>query len=171
VTCRDELQFKNLGCLPGPSILLTRLIFTPNPNFQRSTHQVVEFSIASKAVTRCDTSETLLLPFNWWKLLRHAEPCYFGLPMTARQANRSHLLDIGLFGNFILADCKRARHDRSTTLITGVGGEMKVLLSHWCPLAVRRPLHIFNPSINRNMYSRLTNLPRRACTLGQPKRD
>jgi Histidine kinase-, DNA gyrase B-, and HSP90-like ATPase len=57
VTCRDELQFKNLGCLPGPSILLTRLIFTPNPDFQRSTHQVVEFSISSKAVTRCDTSE------------------------------------------------------------------------------------------------------------------
>lgn len=72
----------------------------------------------------------LVFPFNRWKLLRHAEPCHFGLPMTAREANGSHLLDIGLFGDFILADCKRARHDRSTTSITGVGGEMKVLLSH-----------------------------------------
>jgi hypothetical protein len=91
----------------------------------------------------------LVFPFNRWKLLRHAEPCHFGLPITAREANGSHLLDIGLFGDFILADCKRARHDRSITPITGVGGEMKVLLSHLMPPGVRRPLHILNPSINR----------------------
>jgi len=66
----------------------------------------------------------LLFPFNWWKLSGRAELCHFGLAMTARQANGSHLLDIGLFGDFILADCEATRHDRSTTPVTGVGGEM-----------------------------------------------
>ena len=85
----------------------------------------------------------LLLPFNRWKLLRHAEPCHFGLPMTARQANGSHLLDIGLFRDFILADCKRTRYDRSTTPVTGVDGEMKVLFSHRVlPGVFQNPLHI-----------------------------
>src|SRR6201981_1553658 len=56
----------------------------------------------------------LLFPFNWWKPSGHTELCHFGLAMTARQANGSHLFDIGLFGDFILADCGGTRHDRST---------------------------------------------------------
>jgi hypothetical protein len=85
----------------------------------------------------------LLFPFNWWKLSGHAELCHFGLAMTARQANGSHLLDIGLFGDFILADCQRTRHDRSTTPVTGVGGEMKVLFSHTVHArAFQKLLHI-----------------------------
>ena len=85
----------------------------------------------------------LLFPFNWWKPSGHTELCHFGLAMTARQANGSHLLDIGLFGDFILADCERTRHDRSTTPVTGVGGEMKVLFSHTVhPRAFQKLLHI-----------------------------
>jgi hypothetical protein len=79
-----------------------------------------------------------MCPFNWRKLPGHTELCHFGLAMTAGQANCSHLLDVSLFRDFILADCKRTLYDRSTAPVTGVDGEMKVLFSH-CATLLGRP--------------------------------
>jgi hypothetical protein len=45
-------------------------------------------------------------PFDRWKLPVHTERCHFGLAMSARQANRAHLLEVGLLRDFILADRK-----------------------------------------------------------------
>ncbi|HEX4921864.1 MAG TPA: hypothetical protein VFV92_14135, partial [Candidatus Bathyarchaeia archaeon] len=72
------------------------------------------------------------------KLPGHTDRCHFGLAMTAGQANGSHLLDVSLFRDFILADCKRTRYNRSAAPVTGVDGEMKVLFSH-CAILPGRP--------------------------------
>jgi len=55
------------------------------------------------------------------------------LPMAARQAHGSHLPDLRLFGYFIFANRQRGRNDRAPALVTGIGGEVKVLFSHRFP--------------------------------------
>jgi len=54
----------------------------------------------------------------------------FVLPVAARQTDCSHLPDVSLFRDFILANRRRARDDRPITRITWVSGEVKVVFFH-----------------------------------------
>ena len=38
---------------------------------------------------------------------------------------------------FILADCQRARNDRTGTFVTRIGREVKVLFFHLCPHKIK----------------------------------
>ena len=80
-----------------------------------------------------NVNEVRCFPLDGWKLTAITKLRYFALPMAAREANRSDLPDVSLSRDFILADRKRARNDRTIAPVTGVGGEMEVLFSHWCP--------------------------------------
>ena len=53
------------------------------------------------------------------------------LPVSARQADRSHLSNVGFFRYFVLANRKPAGDDWAGTGVTRVSGEVQVLFSHW----------------------------------------
>jgi hypothetical protein len=55
------------------------------------------------------------------------------LPMTARQANRSDLANVGFFRYFILTHSSQSRHDWASTFVARIGGEVQVLFFHFVP--------------------------------------
>jgi len=76
------------------------------------------------------------------------DACWRGrcaLPVATRQANRSHWLDISLFRYFILANRSRTGDDRSCAHVATVGGEVKVLFSHWSPQADQETRYTSDP--------------------------
>jgi hypothetical protein len=54
--------------------------------------------------------------------------------MPARQANCSHLPNVGLFRDVIFAHRKPAGDNRSSAVVAGISREVKVLFSHLRPL-------------------------------------
>jgi|SRR5579863_3767732 hypothetical protein len=53
------------------------------------------------------------------------------LPMAAREADRqSYSPNLGFFRNFIFANRSRSGDDRAGAGVTGISGEVKVVLSH-----------------------------------------
>ena len=74
-------------------------------------------------------------PCNWQQMSGECRISCFGLPMSARQADRSDVLDVSFFGYFIFANRSRGRDDRSVARITSVSGEVKIVLFHGGPPA------------------------------------
>lgn len=70
------------------------------------------------------------VPVDRRKLTKDASFLPFALPMSARQADRSYLPDIGLFRYFIFPYPERARHNRAFAFIAGVGQKMEKLFFH-----------------------------------------
>jgi hypothetical protein len=68
------------------------------------------------------------------------------LPMAAREADRSHLPDIGLFRYFILAYTQRTSDDGAVARVTRVCGEVKILFPHCGSLEDEELTHNARPS-------------------------
>ena len=102
-------------------------------------------------------------PFDRRKLTGNARLSHFALPMPARQANCSHLPNVGLFRDVIFAHRKPAGDNRSSAVVTGISREVKVLCSHLAPLkrgqttTKRRPLTL-KRSVHNCSASRLRRL-------------
>ena len=69
-------------------------------------------------------------PLDWWKFSDSTWSYHFVLTMTARQANRSYLPNIGLFGDFVFPNCNRARHNWAFAFVTSVSRKMEILPFH-----------------------------------------
>src|SRR5579863_4188858 len=52
------------------------------------------------------------------------------LPMAARQADRSHVADVGFFRYFVLANRQRSCNHWTLACVTPVSGEVQILFSH-----------------------------------------
>lgn len=61
------------------------------------------------------------------------------LPMAAGDASRSYLSDVRLFRDWVLADSKPARDDRSPAQVATISAEMEILLFHVFTLWPARP--------------------------------
>ena len=70
----------------------------------------------------------------------------FARPMAARQANRSHIANVGLFRYFVFTNCGRARNHRARTLVARISGEVQVLLFHLDPRKAQAVLHYSAPA-------------------------
>jgi hypothetical protein len=95
--------------------------------------------------SRCrmaDVSHSYGFPRNWQQMSNTC-PLGHGLPMSARQADRSDLPDVSFFGYFTLANRSRGRDDRSVARITSVSGEVKIVLFHG---GLHGEKKIYNPS-------------------------
>ena len=70
------------------------------------------------------------LPCNRQQMTRARRLGGFFLAVAARQADGSHLPDVGFFRYFILADSKRACDDWTAASIARISREVQILLCH-----------------------------------------
>lgn len=121
------------------TVRFSTLFSTTSLRGVRDDHIGQVLSCASKHFAECSrqmrsTQEVCRFPFDRRKLTGNAGFRHFALPMPARQANCSHLPNVGLFRDVIFAHRKPAGDNRSSAVVTGISREVKVLCSHLCPV-------------------------------------
>src|SRR5271170_2145359 len=105
------------------------------------------------------TLRTHWLPFNRQQMMDTSRLGWPALPMAARQTYCSHLPDVSLFRNFILADRNCSGDDRTSTQVTSVSGQVKVLFSHLRPRSLKGDLPYSLGLRERKVWSVLLGLP------------
>src|ERR1051325_7693383 len=74
--------------------------------------------------------EVWRFPIDRWKLMCNARLSHLALPMAARQANCSHLSDVGFFRDFIFAHSQPTGNNRTFALVASVSREVEKLFFH-----------------------------------------
>jgi hypothetical protein len=72
-------------------------------------------------------------PLNRWKIADSLRFTRLALPMTAGQANRSHIYDVSFIRYFVFANCGRTRDDGSFAFVTRIRADVKKMFSHKRP--------------------------------------
>ena len=62
--------------------------------------------------------------------MRDARLSHLALPMAARQANCSHLSDVGFFRDFIFAHSQPTGNNRTFAFVASVSREVEILFFH-----------------------------------------
>jgi hypothetical protein len=81
---------------------------------------------------------TCRCPFDWQQVSDARRRGRSDLVMATRQTDRSHWPNIRFFRYFILTNRECARDDRSGACVTGVSGEVQILVFHEIPQATKR---------------------------------